>query len=69
MVLTFAINGSDSLNLIFDTGAGRTFITEISNPYIVSLNEARKVKLRGLGTNESVDGLISKNNKLSMGKN
>lgn len=68
MVLTFAINGSDSLNLIFDTGAGRTIITEISNPYIVSLNEARKVKLRGLGTNESVDGLISKNNKLSMGK-
>lgn len=68
MVLTFAINGSDSLNLIFDTGAGRTIITEISNPYIVSLNEARKVKLRGLGTDESVDGLISKNNKLSMGK-
>jgi len=68
MVLTFSVNGSDSLNLIFDTGAGRTIITEISNPYVVSLNEARKVKLRGLGTNESVDGLISKNNKLSMGK-
>lgn len=68
MVLTFAINGSDSLNLIFDTGVGRTIITEISNPYIVSLNQARKVKLRGLGKDESVDGLISKNNKLSMGK-
>lgn len=68
MVLTFAINGSDSLNLIFDTGAGRTIITEISNPYIVSLNEARKVRLKGLGADKPVDGLISKNNKLSMGK-
>ena len=68
MVLTFAVNGSDSLNLIFDTGAGRTIITEISNPYIVSLNQARKVRLRGLGNYESVDGLISKNNNLSMGK-
>ncbi len=68
MILTFEINGSDSLNLIFDTGAGRTIITEISNPYIVSLNEARKVRLKGLGADKPVDGLISKNNKLSMGK-
>lgn len=68
IVLPFCINGSDSINMIFDTGVGRTIITEISNPYIVSLSHARKVKIRGLGTSESVDGIISNNNILTLGK-
>ena len=68
VVLQFSINGSDSLNFIFDTGVGRTLITELSNPYIVSLNQARQVKVRGLGNSESVDGVLSQGNDLSLGK-
>ncbi|MGE0088563.1 MAG: aspartyl protease family protein [Bacteroidales bacterium] len=68
VVLPFCINGFDSINMIFDTGVGRTIITEISNPYIVSLNRARKVKVRGLGTSESVEGIVSNDNVLTLGK-
>lgn len=68
IILPFCINGLDSINMIFDTGVGRTIITEITNPYIVSLNRARQVKVKGLGTSESVDGVISQDNDLSMGK-
>jgi len=67
VILPFSINGSDSLNLIFDTGLGRTLITELSNPYVVSLSEARQVKVRGLGNSEPVNGLLSNGNNLSMG--
>ena len=68
MVLPVSINGSDSLNLIFDTGVGRTLITELSNPYIVMLSQARQIKVRGLGNHESIDGLLSNGNNISLGK-
>ncbi len=67
IVLPFSINKSDSLNLVFDTGVGRTIITDLSNPKAMSLNKGRKVRILGLGSKESVEGIISKNNALSMG--
>ncbi len=67
IVLPFSINKSDSLNLVFDTGVGRTIITDLSNPNAMPL-KGRKVKVMGLGTKESVDGILSRNNALSMGE-
>lgn len=68
IVLPFSINNSDSLNIVFDTGVGRTIITDLSNPKTILLNKGRKVKIMGLGSKESVEGILSKNNALSMGE-
>jgi hypothetical protein len=68
MVLPFRINETDSLNFIFDTGMSRTIITDLSNPQVVLLSQGRKVRVKGLGPNESVEGILSRNNALSLGK-
>lgn len=68
IVLPFRINNSDSLNLVFDTGVGRTIITDLSDPKAMPLNKGRKVRVMGLGSKESVDGILSSNNALSMGE-
>lgn len=67
VVLPFQINKSDSLNFIFDTGVDRTIITELSNPSAVSDHKKRKVKVRGLGSAESIVAELSENNHLSIG--
>ena len=67
IVLPFSINKSDSLNLIFDTGVGRIIITDLSNPQVIPLNKGRKVRILGLGSKESVEGILSRDNALSMG--
>jgi len=68
VVLPFRINGSDTLNLIFDSGTGRTLITELSTSDGVSFNETRKVKLRGLGNNLALEGVLSSGNEVSLGE-
>lgn len=68
VVLPFSINGSDSLNLIFDTGVGRTLITDLPNPNAVSFSNVRRVRIKGLGNNEGVEGYLSDGNDLSLGK-
>ncbi len=67
IVLPFSINKSDSLNLVFDTGVGRTIITDLSNPKAMPISKGRKVRIMGLGSKESVEGILSGNNALSMG--
>ena len=67
VVLPAIINGSDSLNFIFDTGVGRTFVTDLPNADALSLNEMRKIKLRGLGNSQSFDGYLSSGNDLALG--
>lgn len=68
IVLPFSINKSDSLNLIFDTGVGRTIITDFSNSQALLLDKGRKVRVKGLGSKESVEGILSRDNALSMGE-
>lgn len=68
IVLPFSINKSDSLNFVFDTGAGRIIITDLSNPQAIPLDKGRKVRVMGLGSKESVEGILSGDNALSMGK-
>lgn len=66
IVLPFRINNSDSLNFVFDTGVGRIIITDLSSPQPLLYN-GRRVRIIGLGSNESVEGILSKNSALSMG--
>ncbi len=68
IVLPFSINKSDSLNLVFDTGVGRTIITDFSNSQALLLDKGRKVRVKGLGSKESVEGILSRDNALSMGE-
>lgn len=67
VVLPFQINKTDSLNFIFDTGVDRTIITELNNPTTISNHQKRKVKVRGLGSAESIVAELSENNHLSIG--
>jgi len=68
VVIPVAINGSDSMNFILDSGVGSTLITEVSSGGVVSLNDARKVLVTGLGNSESLEALASENNSLQVGR-
>ncbi len=68
MVLPLQINNSCSMNFVFDTGVGRTIITQTTNPEAISTSQFRRVLVRGLGSNESIVGVLSSNNDLSLGE-
>lgn len=68
VVIPVTINGSDSMNFILDTGVGSTLITEVSSGGVVSLNDARKVLLTGLGNSHSLEALASEDNSLKVGR-
>lgn len=68
MVLPFYVNNSDSMNFVFDTGVGRTIVTKTTSSSSVSTNQSRKVLVKGLGSTESIVGVLSSNNDLSLGE-
>jgi Periplasmic protease len=67
VVVPVVINGSSPMNFILDSGVGSTLITEVSSAGVVSLNQARKVLLSGLGNEQSMEAYVSENNNLKIG--
>ncbi|MFC6876751.1 retropepsin-like aspartic protease [Flavobacterium myungsuense] len=59
------INGIE-LNFLLDTGVEETILLSLEDKNELNLNNVEKVKLRGLGNEESIEGLKSKNNILSV---
>lgn len=59
------VNGVE-LNFLLDTGVDETILLSIDDKEDLSLNDVEKINLRGLGKNESIEGLKSSNNKLSI---
>ena len=59
------INGIE-LNFLLDTGVEETILLSLEDKNELNLNNVEKVKLRGLGNEESIEGLKSKNNVLSV---
>jgi aspartyl protease/PDZ domain-containing protein len=59
------VNGIE-LNFLLDTGVEETILLSLEDKEHVSFHNVEKVKLRGLGSNEPIDGLKSTNNELSV---
>ncbi|QTE24412.1 aspartyl protease family protein [Polaribacter cellanae] len=65
IIIPIEINGKE-LSFILDSGVNKTIIFNLSENDSIGLSNPKKVALRGLGGGESVDALLSKNNKLSL---
>ncbi len=59
------VNGVD-LTFLLDTGVEETILFSLDENQQIGLSDVRKVKLIGLGGSETVEGLISSGNKVSV---
>jgi len=66
MVIPLEINGKE-LSFILDTGVNKTIVFNSAQADTVFLRMNDKYKLRGLGTGEAVDAIISENNRFRIG--
>jgi hypothetical protein len=67
IIIPINVNG-EKLNFLLDSGVEETILLSLDDKEAVSLNNIEKIKLRGLGSNESIEGLKSTNNILSVGE-
>lgn len=65
MIIPIAINGSDSLHFIVDTGVKTPLITSLNAGDSLQFANARKIKIRGLGAGEDLEALLSYGNLLA----
>jgi len=61
VVFPIEVNGKE-LNFILDSGVGTTILFNINNKDSIQLNNVKKVKLKGLGSEDPIDAILSKGN-------
>lgn len=66
IVIPLQINGKE-LSFILDTGVNKTILFNLTKNDSLGLNNVEKIQLQGLGNNEPVEALISKNNRFQLG--
>ena len=59
IILTARINGSDTLHFILDTGLKNSIICELENDETLDLEEAREIRVMGLGEGSPVEAIHS----------
>ena len=59
------VNGK-KLNFILDSGVGSTILFNLSSVDSLNLNNVRSIKLKGLGSEEPVDAILSDNNTFKL---
>ena len=64
IVVPVEVNGTQ-MNFLLDTGVDETILFSLDDQNEVKLNSIEKIKLKGLGGNEAVEGLKSSHNKMS----
>ena len=67
IILTARINGSDTLHFILDTGLKNSIICELENDETLDLEEAREIRVMGLGEGSPVEAIHSGGNILEVG--
>lgn len=67
ILIPVQINGSDTLQFIFDTGLENSIICELEPGEILELKHAREVLVREMGSGKLVEGIQSKGNSLWIG--
>lgn len=63
-IVTLKVNGTE-MNFLLDTGVDETILFSLDDQNKLSLNNIEKIKLRGLGANDAVEGLKSSHNKMA----
>jgi len=66
IIIPVAINNSDTLNFILDTGVRYPIITELPFVSKLNLNYLQPIELKGLGDGESLSAYRSSNNQISL---
>lgn len=66
VVIPVEVNGTP-LSFLLDTGVDNTIIFSLTRNDSIELNNTRSVKLRGLGTGETITALKSENNTITIG--
>ena len=61
VILPIEVNGK-KLNFILDSGVGTTILFNIHKDDSLQLKNVKKIKLRGLGSEEPIDAILSKGN-------
>lgn len=59
------VNGV-ALNFLLDSGLDETILLSLDDPETLNLKNVEKIKLRGLGSKESIEGLKSTHNNISV---
>jgi len=67
ILIPVQINGSDTLQFIFDTGLENSIICELEGGEILELKHAREVLVRGIGSTGLVEAIQSEGNSLRVG--
>lgn len=62
IIIPLEINNKE-LSFILDTGVNKTILFNLTQNDSIGLNNVEKVTLQGLGSGESVEALVSKNNR------
>ena len=65
IIIPIQINGVE-LNFLLDTGVEETILFSLDEKEEIQLNNVEKIKLRGLGHEDSIEGLKSTGNTLSL---
>ena len=66
VVFPIKVNGK-KLNFILDSGVGTTILFNINTKDSLQLKNVQKIKLRGLGSEDAIDAILSKGNIFSFG--
>jgi hypothetical protein len=66
IIIPLEVNGI-SLNFILDTGASKTVIFTLNEADSLVLNNTKTVELRGLGSGEPIQAIVSENNRMELG--
>jgi len=61
VVFPIEVNGNE-LNFILDSGVGTTILFNINSRDSIGLKNVEKIKLKGLGSEEPIDAILSKGN-------
>lgn len=65
VVLPIEVNGRE-LNFILDSGVGKTILFNIYNKDSVQLRNVEKIKIKGLGSGDAIDAILSKGNNFRL---
>jgi len=65
IVFPIHVNGKE-LNFILDSGVGSTILFNLNDQDSIQLKNVAKIKLRGLGSEDAVDAILSKGNEFRL---
>jgi hypothetical protein len=66
IIIKLTINGSDSLNFIFDTGVRRTILVDSTDVNMRMLKNRTPIELKGLGNKYEIDAYLSTQNQIGI---